>query len=412
MILRRFASSLLHLFAVGAALAVLSARAADNDALEKRYQEANAKVDAGEFQPALDIYNEILEAEPAAGNVWVMRAIAKWKLKDQSGARADLAQAIKLHPDNLDAYRVRGQMRYEAKDYAGSRADFDKAIDLVERVVKANAGDEDAEEEALLFHQANAELYGMRAEVARMQEDNLSALRDLTRAVQLKSDYPAAFYLRGQIYEAEGRPAEAESDYSRTIELEPAHADAFNQRGWLRFHRTAWTDALADARRVLELAPKAAVAGRLAGYCLFAQGDYRAAADQLAAAIEGVSTPNDVAYALFVRHFALQRLGATDKRLAATWENWKNERWLQALAKFITGQIDEEALEEAAKQAGDDDELLGQACEMHFYIALMRLKAGDKSTARLRFQSAIATDKTTFIEHALAQAELKRLARP
>lgn len=410
MILPRFPSPLLHLFAVAAALAAIAVRAADNEALEQQFKEANAKLEAGEFQPALDRYNEILEAEPGAGNVWVMRGVAKWKLKDLSGARADLAQALKLHPDNIDAYRVRGQLRYETKDYSGSRADFDKAIEIVEAVVNANSGDEESEEaeQALLFHQSNAELYGMRAEVARQQEDNQTARRDLTRAIQLKPDYVAAFYLRGQLREADGRPTEAEEDYTQAIAIAPKHADAFNNRGWIRFHRADWAGALADARQVLALAPKATVSARLAGYCLFAQGDYRAAANQLAAAVDTEQSANNVAYALFVRHFALLRLGAPDTRVATAWEGWKDEPWLQALAKFITGKIDEDALEEIANQARDD-ERLGRACEMHFYIALARLQAGDKSTARLRFQSALGTGQKTYVEDALAQAELKRL---
>jgi lipoprotein NlpI len=83
--------------------------------------------------------------------------------------------------------------------------------------------------------------------------------------------------------------------------------------------------------------------------------------------------------------------------------------WVQAIAKFIVGQISEDELETAAKDTPDDGELMGRACEMHFYIGLARKQAGDKSTARLRFQSAIGTDQKTYIEHALASAELKRL---
>lgn len=401
----RFFHAAIVLLASFAAL-FTAAPAADNEALEKRFKEANAKVDVGEFQPALEIYNEILEAEPKAGNVWVMRSIAKWRLKDLSGARADLAQAIALHSDNVDAYRVRGQMRYEAKDYSSSLADFTKAIDLVNansRAIAA-AGDKNA---ATAYEIENAELWGMRAEVHSKLSDSPSAVYDLTRAIELKPDYTAAFYLRGQLYEGSGEPAAAEEDYSKVIELNPKHADALNNRAWIRFHALKWDDAIADGKKALEISPKAAVAMRVVGYAQFGKGDYAEAAKVLAAAAD--ADPSSTGgYALFIRHHALLRLGEADKRLATSWGNWKDEPWLQALAKFLTGQIDEDALEAVAKDTPDDGELAGRACEMHFYIGLARKQAGDKSTARLRFQAALNTEQKTFIEDALSHAELAR----
>lgn len=380
-------------------------RSADNEALEKRFKEANAKLDAGESAPALEIYNEILEAEPKAGNVWVMRAIAKWKLKDLSGARADLAQAIALHPDNVDAYRVRGQLRYEAKDYANSRTDFTQAIDLATANAKAIAAqDKDA---GAAYAKDTGELFGMRAEVESKLNDHPAAIYDLTRAIELKPGYSAAYFLRGQLYEATGEPAAAEQDYTKVIELSPKHADALNNRAWIRFHGLKWDEAIADANKALELAPKAAVALRVLGYSQFAKGDYAASAATLAAAAEADAT-SGAAYSLFVRHYAMLRTGGADKRVATSWGNWKDESWLQALAKFITGQIDEDALEVAAKDTKDDGELAGRACEMHFYIGLARRQAGDKSTARLRFESALKTEQKTYVEDALAHAELAR----
>lgn len=391
-----------------AALLSLPVRAADNEALEKRYREANAKVDAGEFQPALEIYNEILETEPKAGNVWVMRGIAKWNLKDLSGARADLAQAIALHPDNLDAYRVRGQMRYEAADYANSLADFTKAIDTLKKIV--DHVDESVPGQATQareFLAANAELFGMRAEVENKLGDRPSAIHDLTRAIELKPDYTAAYFLRAQLYEADGETTAAAEDYTKVIALNPKHADALNNRAWIRFHERKWDEAIADARKVLEYAPKADATLRVLGYTQFAKGDYIEAGQTLAAAADADSS-SGAAYALFVRHYAMLRAGGADKRVATSWGNWKDEPWLQALAKFIAGQIDEDALETVAKDTRDDGELAGRACEMHFYVGLARKQAGDKSTARLRFQSALQTEQKTYVEYTLAQAELPR----
>lgn len=82
----------------------------------------------------------------------------------------------------------------------------------------------------------------------------------------------------------------------------------------------------------------------------------------------------------------------------------------QAIGKFIAGQIDEAQLEAIAENGPDEKTRAEQLCEAHFYIALVRLHAGDRPTARLRFRAAEATQKTKFFEHTLAKAELQRLA--
>lgn len=371
-----------------ALLAAPVALAATPEELEAKFASANAKLDAGEHRAAIDLYNEILEAEPRAGNVWINRAIAKWNLKDVSGARADLAQALALDADNVGAYRVRASLRFQSGDLRGSLADVDAALQRV---------DDDAE------------LHGMRGEVLRGLGDNNGALNALDAAIRLDGDYVAARFLRAQLLEGEQSPDAALADYNRVLELEPKHADARNNRGWIRFHRLDWDGAIADARAVLELAPQAAIAERLRGYAEFGRGNYEAAAAALAQATElAKDDPEQAAFALFVRHHALLRLGKPDKRLATTWGHWQDD-WLKGLARFIVGQIDEDALENLVQSATDADEKAGRACEAHFYVGLARLHAGDKSTARLRFRSAVSTDKNTFVEHALAQAELKRL---
>lgn len=387
----------------------LTGRTATHAELEQRFQEANAKLDAGEPQPALEIYNGILEAEPKAGNVWVMRAVAKWRLKDPSGARADLAQAIALHPDNVDAYRVRGQVRYEAGDYPGSLADFAQAIEVMETNAKSVAEvDAGAARE---YERENAGLFGMRAEVQNKLDDHAAAIRDLTRAIELKPDYAAALYLRGELVEASGDSAAAEADYSKVIELDPQHADALNQRAWIRFHASDWEAAIADGRAALKVAPRAVIPARLVGYAQFGAGDYAAAAATLGEAAEfGARVPAQQAYALFIRHFALKRTGATDDRVSRARAGWESDAWLQAIAQWIEGRLSEDELDLQA-EAGAEDERAGRECEAHFYIGLQRLLDGDRATARLRFKAAVLTQEKSFVEYTLAEAELARLAR-
>ena len=196
-------------------------------------------------------------------------------------------------------------------------------------------------------------------------------------------------------------------DLDRAIALVPAFPDALDERADLKFRLLDFAGAAADARKVLAIDSTLHRSARLAGYALFGSGDYAGAAKALAAAAD--ADPANSTYALLVRHLALVRAGGADERLATSWGRWTDRPWSQALAKFVCGQLTEDQLEDLVAKGRDETERLGRQCEAHFYIGLARLKAGDRSTARLRFQGARDTKATTFIEHTLAIAELKRL---
>lgn len=407
MVIRRSVTASLLVPLCALALFIGSLHAADQKAYEDRFREANRKLDAGDNQGAIEIYNELLEANPEADNVWIVRALAKWRSNDRSGARADIAQAITMSPDNFEGYRVRGDFRFDEKDEQGSLADYDKAILLAEReIVRLKTKRDDAE--AAKIARRLPYLLGARGELHVRQGEIAAASADFNRAIGLKPDYASALWLRGQLYEGEGEYASAVADYSRVIELTPKRLEAWSSRAWMRFYMRDFDAAIADGAKALEITPQDGSALRVTGFAQFARGDYAASAKTLGKATGADSGPES-AYAMFVRHYAVLRTGGADEQLATSWEKWNDAPWLQALAKFITGQLSEDGLEAAAQVAKNDGELAGQACEMHFYVGLARVHAGDKSTARLRFQSALATNQKGFVEDALSSAELKRL---
>lgn len=359
-----------------------------DDDLAKLFRQANEKFNAGEHAAAIDLYNQILEKMPEADNALAMRAAAKQALNDLSGARADIAQVLRLNPRHADAYRMRATIHFQAKDYTASLADLDRSIE----------------------HAPNFALsYAMRSQVHIELKASDKALADLNRAIELDSEQAMYFYERGRVHADLGSDSLALSDYSRALRLDPDNADAANNRAWLRFHRHEWADAATDARRVIELAPDYVSARRILGYSLFGQADYAAAVKAFDEAITMEKDSAENAYALFIRHFGRIRLGQPDRQVATAWGYWPDKPWLQAIGRFLSGQIDEEALEQVAREAKTPKELSERLCEMHFYIGMARLQAGDKSTARLRFQASVATNEKTFIEYTLAEAELKRL---
>ncbi len=362
------------------------ARLAGAEDAEELYRQGNKKLQAGEFAAAIDAYNQALAIHPTGVNAYINRAIARVNLKDPNAALADLALAIQLAPEAGDPYRVRAYIRSQAEDYPEAINDLDTALDHNPKDIEALA---------------------MRAEYNAKSGNDDGALRDATRALELQPDLVPALYIRSQVRGRRGESAAALADLDLVLKAQPNAAEALRDRAQLKFDALDFPAALADARAAAAVAPKDGFIARLIGYSLFATGTDDAAA---VAALEKAAEidPTNAVYPLLCRHFALIRQGKPDQRLAKAWPEWKDEPWGQVLAQFALGQLTEEQLEAKLADQSEEDLRKGMACEAHFYIGLVRRQAGDKSTARLRFQSARDTGMTTYIEYVLAGAELKR----
>ena len=58
-----------------------------------------------------------------------------------------------------------------------------------------------------------------------------SAIRDFTKAIELKPDDAEAHYNRGLAYDGKGDVESAIGDYTKATELKPDFAEAYNNRG-------------------------------------------------------------------------------------------------------------------------------------------------------------------------------------
>ncbi|WP_428562188.1 MAG: tetratricopeptide repeat protein [Solidesulfovibrio sp. DCME] len=85
------------------------------------------------------------------------------------------------------------------------------------------------------------------------------ALADLSRAIELKPDYTAAYYDRARILAMQNKHAEAVADLTKAIELSKAgvqQAVYFKNRGLSYGAMTKLDEAKADFKKAKELDPK------------------------------------------------------------------------------------------------------------------------------------------------------------
>lgn len=354
--------------------------AADPEAI---YKEATEKREAGDIAGAIEGYSRVLELDPQAVEVWFERGTARMIRCDWGAARADFSQIIHLNPEHVRAYRLRGAVLQEEKDYEGAMADLDRAVALDP------------------YH---AGTYSTRGEIRSAQERWEEALVEFNESIRLDDSMPGVFFQRAKVLSALGEARAAIEDYTRVLKQNPKFAEAWRARAWLRFQAYEWEEAIADARIVLELEPKSADAARAVGFAQFGARDYAASAVTLGKAADLAGDElGDRAFPIFMRHLALVRQGAPDDRLKKELASWDPESWATAIGRFLLGELSEDELDGLAEQGEHRD---GRQCEVNFYIGVLRLHAGDKPTARLRFRASVAAKMTDYIEHTLAYNEL------
>ncbi len=89
-----------------------------------------AKADKGDYRGAIADYSQALKLSPNNPDAYFRLGSAYKELNDYPAALKNFEQVIRLSPKNAIAYVNRGYMRFQLKDYQGALADGDKAISL------------------------------------------------------------------------------------------------------------------------------------------------------------------------------------------------------------------------------------------------------------------------------------------
>jgi tetratricopeptide (TPR) repeat protein len=123
-----------------------------------------------------------------------------------------LGEVIDKHPDDPQAYNMRGSVYGEAGRNEEALADFDKAI-----VLDGNY----------------AQAYANRALIYRKTNRFDLALADDNKALAIDANYVPAYLGRGIVYREQGRSSQALADFNKAIALRPDNAEAYYNRGLL-----------------------------------------------------------------------------------------------------------------------------------------------------------------------------------
>lgn len=164
------------------------------DAYENRAQ-AHGKL--GQLAEALSDYASAISVAPRSARAYLGRGILMLENGAVDRAMPDFGRAIEIDPQLSEAYYNRGLALMQMTEYGRAEQDFTYVIGL---------------------NPADANAYLNRAR-ARSMQGNSKARGDFDRAIALKPEWAAAWYLRGRFLDKDGKVEEANSDFQRAYEL-------------------------------------------------------------------------------------------------------------------------------------------------------------------------------------------------
>lgn len=189
---------------------------------------------------------------------------ASYKLGDYEEAINNFTKALRLNPNDANAFLNRGNARYEAaqhsgdpdKEYKSAIADFNQAIRLKPQDVKA-------------FVSRGSVRYDVAQYSKEPDKEYLAAIQDFNQALRLNPQAAEAYVKRGIVryklaqYKGDFNQGykTAIEDFNQALQLNPQAAEAYVKRGIVRYElaqysgntKTDYWAAVADLQKAAKL---------------------------------------------------------------------------------------------------------------------------------------------------------------
>jgi lipoprotein NlpI len=278
---------------------------------------------------------------------------------DNETALAYYNLAMITDPKYKWPYNNRANIKTDLKDYKGALRDYDIAVRL-------EPGD--------------STVHANRGNLKRLMKDYRSALEDCNKAVALDNGSDLARRNRIAVYVDMLDLENALPDLDKRVKDAPSDSYRYIARGYVLFDSAKFAESIADFRKIIEMRGK---------------WDHQAL------------------YAFFRTYLANMRLGnfTTMREWAQEYmvDFKSSEVWTKTLMNFFAGEFSNAELIALAGKVKDRT-TAQRKCEAYYYVAEMRLAAGDIESAKRLYEKCIATKVTTYTEYRSSRCELKRLA--
>ena len=157
----------------------------------------------GNYEEAIECYDEALEQDPEYTTAYISRGNAKQEIGKCEEAIADYDKALDLDPEYAEAYNNRGNAKKQLGEVEAAMADYDKALDF-------------------------------------------------------DPEYAEAYSNRGTAKAKLGEVEAAIADYDKALDLDPYHTTAYQNSAEARIQKGNYEQALQDAEEAFEVSESTA----------------------------------------------------------------------------------------------------------------------------------------------------------
>ncbi len=276
------------------------------DAQQTLYQEGVNKYEAGNYEGAVEDFNQAIALDPQNALAYNKRGDAYYRLGDYEQAQADSSQAILLNPQDVNAYFDRGFAFYGLGKYKKAIADYNQAIKLNSKDAyayygrglaraqsKDNKGAIEDFSKAITLKPEYNEAYLQRGIIRRRLRQRLEAIQDFDKIIKNNPSDAKAYYQRGLTQSINKQKYAALKDYTDAININPKYIEAYLNRGDIYSDLGNKVEATEDYNTILEIDPKFIAAYIHRGIHRFSFGDYKGAIQDYTEALK--LDPNDIA---------------------------------------------------------------------------------------------------------------------
>jgi tetratricopeptide (TPR) repeat protein len=299
----------------------------------------------------------------------------------------DCVRAVELDPRNLQAWMTLGSVKSNRTEFESATGDYTKALEL---------------------DSGNALLWNSRGWARLNIGDTEGGISDCTKAIELDPRQALPYFYRAQARQGKGNHELAIADCDRLLQMQPRYGDAYSVRAVSKKARGQVKEALEDCDKGVEVSP--------GGWCTFSRGCIRQETGDLSGALEDFQASlgrdqmlSDYSWCRIYLLRSRQGDGAAAKAELVEYRksrpSKKTSPWLDKVLAYLTGDLEEKALMEAAKGS------VGKTCEATFYAGEARLASGDKDGALPLLQQCLATQQRAYYEWRTAEVDLEAMKK-
>jgi lipoprotein NlpI len=231
------------------------------------------------------------------------------------------------------------------------------------------------------------------------------ALADYNEVIRLSPTGSYAYNNRGQLWFAKGEYDRAIADHTQAIRLDSTNALAWNHRGGDWLAKREFDRALADFDGAHRVAPASDSAEFSRLYVLYA-ARRDGAVEVAGRLLEGRGwRGHNALYVVIIGHLAAlqsDRSGPARTFLDEAAARCDRSAWPYPVVKYLRGEIDEATLLAAATDNG-------KMTEARCYLGLKMIQSKRREAALSHLQWVMLQGDPTFLEYAVAMAELDTL---